>query len=97
MSTEIEAMNLSRNSHTGRQQNNTINSTVHEHAPTNGPVTDIEDKMRRKLRFFFMNPIEKWQAKRRFPFKFVTQLIKIVLITAQVKNESSIKNNVIKI
>lgn len=42
-----------------------------------------EEKMRRKLQFFFMNPIEKWQAKRRFPYKFVIQLIKIVLVTMQ--------------
>lgn len=46
-------------------------------------VTFTEEKMRRKLRFFFMNPIEKWQAKRRFPYKFVIQLIKIFLVTAQ--------------
>lgn len=42
-----------------------------------------EERMRRKLQFFFMNPIEKWQAKRRFPYKFVVQLIKIVLVTLQ--------------
>ncbi|XP_032677501.1 mucolipin-3-like isoform X2 [Odontomachus brunneus] len=46
-------------------------------------VTFAEEKMRRKLRFFFMNPIEKWQAKRRFPYKFIIQLIKIFLVTAQ--------------
>lgn len=33
-----------------------------------------EDRMRRRLQFFFMNPIEKWQAKRRFPYKFVVQV-----------------------
>jgi mucolipin len=44
-----------------------------------------EEKMRRKLRFFFMNPIEKWQAKRRFPYKFVVQVIKIILVTVQVR------------
>ncbi|XP_051160159.1 mucolipin-3-like [Leptopilina boulardi] len=42
-----------------------------------------EDKMRRKLKFFFMNPVEKWQAKRRFPYKFIVQIIKIVLVTTQ--------------
>lgn len=41
------------------------------------------DRMRRKLQFFFMNPIEKWHAKRRFPYKFVVQLIKIILVTLQ--------------
>lgn len=42
-----------------------------------------EEKMRRKLKFFFMNPIEKWQAKRRFPYKFIVQVIKILLVTIQ--------------
>lgn len=39
--------------------------------------------MRRKLQFFFMNPIEKWQARRKFPYKFVVQVIKIILVTMQ--------------
>ncbi|XP_001606145.2 mucolipin-3 [Nasonia vitripennis] len=43
----------------------------------------MEERMRRRLRFFFMNPIEKWQAKSRFPYKFVVQVIKIVLVTVQ--------------
>ncbi|XP_055372028.1 mucolipin-3-like [Condylostylus longicornis] len=42
-----------------------------------------ENRMRRKLQFFFMNPIEKWRAKRRFPYKFVVQVVKIVLVTMQ--------------
>ncbi|KAJ0178514.1 hypothetical protein K1T71_006337 [Dendrolimus kikuchii] len=46
-------------------------------------LTQMEDKMRRKLQFFFMNPIEKWRAKRKFPYKFVVQVIKIVLVTFQ--------------
>ena len=41
------------------------------------------ERMQRRLRFFFMNPIEKWQAKQRFPYKFLIQLIKIVLVTTQ--------------
>lgn len=42
-----------------------------------------EERMRRKLQFFFMNPIEKWQAKKRFPYKFGVQVIKIFLLTIQ--------------
>lgn len=42
-----------------------------------------EERMRRKLFFFFMNPIEKWTTRRRFPYKFLVQLIKIVLVTMQ--------------
>ncbi|XP_059485674.1 mucolipin-3-like isoform X2 [Neocloeon triangulifer] len=71
---EIEAMHLERN------HNQPINCNVAEHQSS---VSQAEDKMRRKLRFFFMNPIEKWQAKRRFPYKFIVQLIKIFLVTAQ--------------
>ena len=44
-----------------------------------------EERMRRKLRFFFMNPIEKWQARRRFPYKFFVQVVKIILVTVQVR------------
>ncbi|KAG5887828.1 hypothetical protein JTB14_022686 [Gonioctena quinquepunctata] len=42
-----------------------------------------EEMMRRKLQFFFMNPIEKWQARKRFPYKFGVQVIKILLVTIQ--------------
>lgn len=42
-----------------------------------------EERIKRKLQFFFMNPIEKWQAKRRFPYKFFVQVIKIFLVSMQ--------------
>ncbi|KAG6460774.1 hypothetical protein O3G_MSEX012212 [Manduca sexta] len=57
----------------GYSQQSTSYNTLHQ----------MEEKMRRKLQFFFMNPIEKWQAKRKFPYKFVVQVIKIVLVTFQ--------------
>lgn len=37
-----------------------------------------EERMKRKLQFYFMNPIEKWQARRKFPYKFVVQVICII-------------------
>ncbi|XP_026821267.1 mucolipin-3-like [Rhopalosiphum maidis] len=43
----------------------------------------LERKMRNRLSFFFMNPIEKWKTRRRFPYKFVIQIIKIILVTLQ--------------
>ncbi|XP_064625752.1 mucolipin-3-like isoform X2 [Lineus longissimus] len=43
----------------------------------------MEDKLRRRLRFFFMNPCEKWRARRRFPWKLVLQIFKIVIVTIQ--------------
>lgn len=47
----------------------------------------LERKMRNRLSFFFMNPIEKWKTRRRFPYKFVIQIIKIILVTLQVMEE----------
>jgi mucolipin len=44
----------------------------------------LERKMRNRLSFFFMNPIEKWKTRKRFPYKFLIQIIKIVLVTLQV-------------
>ncbi|OXA38531.1 mucolipin-3 isoform X2 [Folsomia candida] len=41
------------------------------------------DKMRRQLRYFFMNPLEKWETRRQFPYKLTIQLIKIFFVTFQ--------------
>ncbi|XP_034482467.1 mucolipin-3-like [Drosophila innubila] len=51
--------------------------------PTSSAASYNEERMRRKLQFFFMNPIEKWQARRKFPYKFVVQIVKIILVTMQ--------------
>lgn len=41
------------------------------------------ERTRRKLQFFFMNPIDKWRARRRPPYKLAVQLVKVVLVTVQ--------------
>ncbi|XP_013395239.1 mucolipin-3-like [Lingula anatina] len=43
----------------------------------------MEDTLRRKLKFHFMTPCQKWTTKRRFPWKMIIQLLKIVLVTGQ--------------
>lgn len=65
------------------QHNNDIQSTPTVFNTTQSLSSLTEERMRRKLQFFFMNPIEKWYAKRRFPYKFVVQVIKIILVTMQ--------------
>lgn len=42
-----------------------------------------EERLKRRLRFFFLNPVQKWAATRRFPFKLFTQIIKIIFVTVQ--------------
>ena len=55
-----------------------------EEIPEQSPLTPhMVDKFRRKLRFYFMSPVDKWKAKRRLPFKLVIQVIKIILVTSQ--------------
>lgn len=51
--------------------------------PTEDEWVLYEQRMRRKLRFFFMNPIEKFQAKGRLPWKLVLQVVKIIVVTLQ--------------
>lgn len=68
------------------------NDCMHECSnPKTAPVTDgwrdadqEEDALRRKLKYFFMSPCEKYQAKGRKPFKLVVQILKIIIITVQV-------------
>ena len=47
------------------------------------PVDDA-DRLRRRLKYFFMNPCEKYRAKRKTPWKLILQLVKVILVTIQV-------------
>uniref|UniRef100_A0A672J744 Mucolipin-3-like n=1 Tax=Salarias fasciatus TaxID=181472 RepID=A0A672J744_SALFA len=42
----------------------------------------VED-LRRRLKYFFMNPCEKYRARGRKPWKLMLQILKIAIITAQ--------------
>ncbi|KAK2886127.1 hypothetical protein Q8A67_016964 [Cirrhinus molitorella] len=42
-----------------------------------------EEKFRRKLKYFFMNPCDKYKARRRKPWKLILQIIKIAVVTIQ--------------
>ncbi|XP_056131636.1 mucolipin-3 isoform X2 [Lampris incognitus] len=41
------------------------------------------ENLRRKIKYYFMNPCEKYHARGRKPWKLVLQLIKIAIITIQ--------------
>lgn len=49
-----------------------------------GLETKAVGDLRRRLKYYFMNPCEKYQARRRKPWKLMLQILKIALITAQV-------------
>ncbi|KAJ8251667.1 hypothetical protein GJAV_G00223820 [Gymnothorax javanicus] len=42
-----------------------------------------EEALRRRLKYFFMSPCDKFHAKGRKPFKLGLQLLKILIVTAQ--------------
>ncbi|KAI7793894.1 putative mucolipin-3 [Triplophysa rosa] len=47
------------------------------------PEHEELEKFRRKLKYFFMNPRDKYKARRKKPWKLMLQIIKIAVVTAQ--------------
>ncbi|XP_019954915.2 mucolipin-3 isoform X1 [Paralichthys olivaceus] len=45
--------------------------------------TKVVEDFRRRLKYFFMNPCEKYRARGRKPWKLVLQIVKIAIITIQ--------------
>ncbi|KAM8930546.1 mucolipin-3 [Pelodytes ibericus] len=57
-----------------------------DHAGMQFPITEpliMEEQLRRKLKFFFMNPCEKFRARGRKPWKLCIQILKIAMVTIQ--------------
>uniref|UniRef100_H3DDN0 Mucolipin TRP cation channel 2 n=1 Tax=Tetraodon nigroviridis TaxID=99883 RepID=H3DDN0_TETNG len=42
-----------------------------------------DDSLRDDLRFYFMNPCEKYQARKHIPWKLGVQVLKIIMVTTQ--------------
>lgn len=47
------------------------------------PLEEEVEKFRRKLKYFFMNPCDKYKARRRKPWKLILQIVKIAVVTIQ--------------
>lgn len=63
------------------------NSKMYPATGTWVATDEEEEELRRKLKYFFMSPCDKYYAKGRKPFKLVLQLVKIIIVTAQVSKE----------
>lgn len=57
-------------------------------APTSRAEEHLDnvEHLRRKIKYYFMNPCEKYRARGRKPWKLILQIIKIAIITIQVVN-----------
>lgn len=46
---------------------------------------DLKEKaLKEDLKFYFMNPCEKYRARRQIPWKLALQILKILMVTTQV-------------
>ena len=46
----------------------------------NSLEVDSEERLRRRLAFFFMDPVRKFIARRQTPWKLLIQFLKIILV-----------------
>ena len=61
-----------------------VSASGYERLPSaSGPHSPEEEKIKRKLKFFFFNPVEKYYATRKLPWKLCLQILKVFLVTAQ--------------
>ncbi|KAL3084991.1 hypothetical protein niasHS_010060 [Heterodera schachtii] len=44
---------------------------------------EIGLRLRRRLQFFFLNPLDKYRIRRQFPFKLFIQVLKVAFVTIQ--------------
>ncbi len=59
-----------------------VNSVSHDEQTT----ASLSEKMRARLKWHYMNAYEKYKAGGRKPWKLLIQIIKIFLVTAQVRD-----------
>ncbi|XP_059495846.1 mucolipin-1a isoform X1 [Stegostoma tigrinum] len=58
--------------------------SVHDLGPRRSlPSQEQEEELRRKLKYFFMSPCDKFRAKGRKPFKLFVQILKLIVVTVQ--------------
>ncbi|XP_054451973.1 mucolipin-3 [Anoplopoma fimbria] len=64
-----------------RSEETRVNGRCRWSAPTLD--TKVVEDFRRRLKYFFMNPCEKYKARGRKPWKLMLQILKIAIITIQ--------------
>ncbi|XP_037131270.1 mucolipin-3 isoform X1 [Syngnathus acus] len=67
----------------GRSENRRANGHCRWSLRTPNMDPRVVEDLRRRLKYFFMNPCQKYKARGRKPWKLMLQIFKIALITAQ--------------
>lgn len=73
---------------TPRSEEARLNGLCRWSAHTQGLQAKVVEDFRRRLKYFFMNPCEKYKARGRKPWKLMLQILKIAIITVQVGHRS---------
>jgi len=82
--TELPDVRSSRGGHAGATNSKCSYSGYEVLEPHVEELIDSEEeKIKSKLTFHFLNPIEKYQRSRRVPWKLCVQVLKLFLVTAQ--------------
>uniref|UniRef100_A0A671VPZ3 Mucolipin TRP cation channel 3 n=1 Tax=Sparus aurata TaxID=8175 RepID=A0A671VPZ3_SPAAU len=68
---------------TPRSEEARLNGLCRWSAHTQGLQAKVVEDFRRRLKYFFMNPCEKYKARGRKPWKLMLQILKIAIITVQ--------------
>ncbi|XP_034742888.1 mucolipin-3 isoform X2 [Etheostoma cragini] len=66
-----------------RPEERRLNGRCRRSAPTHTLQSKVVEDFRRRLKYFFMNPCEKYRARGRKPWKLMIQILKIAMITVQ--------------
>lgn len=66
-----------------RSEERRLNGHCRWSAHTHGLESKALEDFRRRLKYFFMNPCEKYRARGRKPWKLMLQILKIAIITVQ--------------
>ncbi|XP_076462043.1 mucolipin-3-like [Babylonia areolata] len=57
---------------------------------------DQVDQLRRRIKFFFMDPCSKFKARRHIPWKLMLQIIKIIIITVQLVQFGAQRSDIVE-
>ncbi|XP_065133146.1 mucolipin-3 [Paramisgurnus dabryanus] len=63
--------------------NGSKSEVTNHRTPKTGADPVFVENLRRKLKYFFMSPCQKYRARGRKPWKLMLQILKIVIITVQ--------------
>ena len=74
LETDFQEMNLSEKQGYQRVKHKTAQCAEN---------SENEEILRRKMKFFFMNPMEKYLASKQMPWKLGLQILKVLLVTTQ--------------